>query len=171
MKVLIMSDSHGWQKEVEEVIARHEKEVDGILHCGDSELNASDVVFENTTVVRGNCDMDSELPEEAVKDIGGLRFFTAHGHLLNVKTTAMNLMYKARETEADVVCFGHTHEPAAIQEKATLLINPGSMRLPREYPVGTYVLLEKTEEEIHVSFRNLKGEPVEELSKTFSING
>ncbi len=171
MKVLIMSDSHGWEKEVEEVIDRHKEEVEGILHCGDSELNASAPVFENTTVVRGNCDMDDGLPEEAVEDFGGIRFFAAHGHLLNVKTTEMNLIYKAQESEADVVCFGHTHTPTAVQEKGTLLINPGSMRLPRQYPEGTYVLLEKNQDEVHVSFRNMKGEPVEELSKTFSING
>ncbi|SDN57684.1 metallophosphoesterase family protein [Alkalicoccus daliensis] len=169
LKVLIMSDSHGWREEVAEVIHRHADEAAGIIHCGDSELQADAEVFEETQVVRGNCDMDGALPEEIKKKFGSLTFFVAHGHLLNVKTTAMNLLYKAEETEADIVCFGHTHVPAAVQEKGKILINPGSMRLPREYPEGTYVLLEHSENVVRVNFYDMKGNQVEELSKTFSV--
>lgn len=169
MKVLIMSDSHGWKEEVQEVINRHADEVDGIIHCGDSELNADAPVFQETQVVRGNCDMDGALPEEINKKIGPLTFFIAHGHLLNVKTTAMNLLYKAEETSADVICFGHTHVPAALQEKGRILINPGSMRLPREYPHGTYVILEQLENQVDVNFYSLEGSKAEELSKTFTV--
>ncbi|WP_147803469.1 metallophosphoesterase family protein [Alkalicoccus halolimnae] len=171
MKVLIMSDSHGWTEKVAEVIDRHKDEVEGFIHCGDSELEASASMFEKVSVVRGNCDMDSQLPEERTEDINDLRFFVAHGHLLNVKSTEMNLIYKAQETESDVVCFGHTHMPTAIQEKGTILINPGSMRLPRQYPEGTYVILEKNEESVHVSFRDMKGRERADLTKTFSLNG
>lgn len=171
MKVLIMSDSHGWTEEVSHIIKRHEQEVDGVIHCGDSELNADTEILEQTAVVRGNCDMDSALPEEMKQTFGSLTFFIAHGHLLNVKTTAMNLLYKAEEVSADVVCFGHTHVAAAVQEKGTVLINPGSMRLPRDYPKGTYVLAEKKEDQLEVNFYDMKGNFVEELSKTFSLKG
>lgn len=171
MKVLIMSDSHGWTEEVERIIKRHEEEVQGIIHCGDSELQANAEVFAQTAVVRGNCDMDSDFPEEVKQAFGPLTFFVAHGHLLNVKRTSMNLLYKAEEAEADVVCFGHTHIPVAVQEKGKVLINPGSMRLPREYPQGTYVLAEKKGEDLEVLFYDMNGNQVQELSKTFSLEG
>ncbi|UTW68917.1 metallophosphoesterase family protein [Anaerobacillus sp. HL2] len=38
MKVLIISDSHGLKEELFELLNRYEKEVDAIVHCGDSEL-------------------------------------------------------------------------------------------------------------------------------------
>ncbi|NJP36725.1 YfcE family phosphodiesterase [Alkalicoccus luteus] len=171
MKVLIMSDSHGWTNEVAEVVERHREEVEGVIHCGDSELEAEAEELKGTAVVRGNCDMHSGFPEELTEEFAGLRFFAAHGHLLNVKTTEMNLLYKAEEQEADIVCFGHTHVPAAVQEKDTILINPGSMRLPRQYSDGTYVLLENGGSQVTVTFMTMDGEPVEELSKTFTIRG
>src|SRR5690554_5628715 len=111
MKVLILSDSHGWTSEVEEIIKRHEGEVDLIFHCGDSELSASSPVLKNVYTVKGNCDFGVDFPEQIVEEVNGLRFFVTHGHMLNVKKTEMNLIYKAKENEADIVCFGHTHVP------------------------------------------------------------
>ncbi|PRO64929.1 metallophosphoesterase family protein [Alkalicoccus urumqiensis] len=169
MKVLIMSDSHGWQEEVQEIIHRHHEEVEGIIHCGDSELSASSEAINRTAVVRGNCDMDSSMPEERVETFGDLRFFISHGHLLNVKTTEMNLVYRAAETDADVVCFGHTHQPAAVENDGRILINPGSMRLPRGREEGTYVILEKQENGITVQFYTMEGESVDDLSTHFAV--
>ncbi|CAM3821573.1 metallophosphoesterase family protein [Alkalicoccus chagannorensis] len=171
MKLLIMSDSHGWDQEVKEVVERHRSEVDGIFHCGDSELSAASAALQDVQTVRGNCDMDHHLPNEISETVEGLRVFAAHGHLLSVKTTSMNLLYKADEEQADLVCFGHTHTPTAVQSDGTVLINPGSMRLPRQYPEGTYVLAEKNGSSLHVRFYKMDGREAEELSKTFQLEG
>jgi uncharacterized protein len=171
MKALIMSDSHGWGQEVKEVIDRHKEEVDAVFHCGDSELEKSSEALQNVYTVRGNCDFGPDFPEEIVETVKGTTFFVGHGHLLNVKMTEMNLIYKGEESQADIVCYGHTHVPAAVQEKNLIILNPGSMRLPRQYPVGTYVLLEREGEEISVNFYSLEGKKIDDLSKTFHKNG
>ncbi|MFD1638906.1 metallophosphoesterase [Evansella tamaricis] len=162
-----MSDSHGWTTEVQQLVKRYENEVDVIIHCGDSELDYHSLELKNIILVRGNCDFGNGFPEEVVKDVKGVRFYVTHGHLLNVKMTEMNLIYKAEETGANVVCFGHTHVPIALQEKRTIIVNPGSMRLPRRVSVGTYVILEDDENKIDVTFYSLAGEKQQELSKTF----
>lgn len=38
MNVLIISDSHGLEEELQTIAKRHEAEVDLMIHCGDSEL-------------------------------------------------------------------------------------------------------------------------------------
>ncbi|WP_256593134.1 metallophosphoesterase family protein, partial [Pseudomonas sp. 2822-15] len=72
--------------------------------------------LDNVISVKGNCDFGN-FPEEIIQDVKGTRFFVGHGHLLNVKMTEMNLIFKGEEVGANVVCFGHTHIPVAIKEK------------------------------------------------------
>lgn len=168
MKVLILSDSHGWEDEIQLLVDRHKEEVDAILHCGDSELTADSSCLEEVTTVRGNCDFGADFPEEVVKDVKGTRFFVAHGHLLNIKMTAMNLLYRGEEEGAHILCHGHSHIPVAVQEGDKIIINPGSIRLPRQYPVGSYVIVEVAEEQIHVDFFTLEGKKITDLSESFS---
>src|SRR5690625_5434221 len=86
-KVLILSDSHGWSKEILEVKERHQGEVDQIIHCGDSELNYGDEVLQGIQIVAGNTDFDPEFPNELVFDVKGTTFYVVHGHMHNIKET------------------------------------------------------------------------------------
>ncbi|MFA9558643.1 metallophosphoesterase family protein [Evansella sp. AB-rgal1] len=167
MKALIMSDSHGWTQEVLEIIQRHEHEIDAIFHCGDSELNSDSPELKSMNTVSGNCDFGSDFPNEITEDIKGYRFFVAHGHLLNVKMTEMNLLYKGKEVGAQIVCFGHTHIPVVLKEDGIIILNPGSIRLPRQWNVGTYAIVEAEDEQISVTFYSVDGTEQKELSKKF----
>lgn len=142
MKVLIVSDSHGLTKELEELQSRHRNDVDAMIHCGDSELASSGKELENFLVVRGNCDFDNDLPKEQLKQIDGIQFYITHGHFYNVKTSLMNLRYRAEEVGAEIVCFGHSHIAGAELIDGILFINPGSIRLPRVRNDKTYAILE-----------------------------
>lgn len=171
MKALIMSDTHGWEKEVEDVLSRHRGEVDAVFHCGDSELSPDNRVLENVYTVKGNCDFGPGFPEEIVETVKNTTFFIGHGHLLNVKMTEMNLIYKGEESRADVICYGHTHTVAAVQKNGMVILNPGSLRLPRQYDKGTYVILETDDRSVNVNFYSLDGKHLEDLSRTFLKNG
>ncbi|UTR15519.1 metallophosphoesterase [Salipaludibacillus sp. LMS25] len=171
MRALIMSDSHGWENDLKVVVDRHRAEVDAIFHCGDSELSATSPALENVFTVRGNCDHGSDFPEEIVETVNGTTFFVGHGHLLNVKMTEMNLIYKGEEASADILCYGHTHIPVATEEKGKIIINPGSMRLPRQYNVGSYVIVDTSDTAVNVNFYSIKGQRLDDLSKSFSKNG
>ena len=73
--------------------------------------------------------MFSTLPAVLVCAAGGLRFFATHGHLYGVKHDPIyrDLCEAALETDADVVLFGHTHEPFRDRTMGMVLLNPGSI--------------------------------------------
>ena len=58
MRALIVSDSHGFTDELLMIKNRHKDEVDIMLHCGDSELEAASEEMDSFIAVRGNCDFD-----------------------------------------------------------------------------------------------------------------
>ncbi|WP_174613963.1 metallophosphoesterase [Virgibacillus ihumii] len=167
-KVLIVSDSHGLTKELNAIKKQHPDI--RMIHCGDSELDMDAPELEGFVKVAGNCDFDSRYPQEQTVEIGGLRFFVAHGHRHQVKQGLMTISYRAMEQDADVVCFGHTHIAGAEKSGELLLVNPGSIRLPRLRDVKTYAILEwDTPDAVAVQFHTLSGETVEELAIKTSL--
>ena len=72
MKVLIISDSHGRAKRLNEIVDR--VKADHVIHCGDFCTGRSELPSVPLTVVRGNCDWE-EVSEEEVFEADSLRFF------------------------------------------------------------------------------------------------
>jgi putative phosphoesterase len=95
---------------------------DFIIHAGDvgdPEILAELKRIAPLTVVRGNIDTDDwakELPEVANLELGGLVVFTLH----NVNHPLMN------DQIADIIVFGHSHQPHNEFHGSTLFFNPGS---------------------------------------------
>ena len=162
-KVLILSDSHGLTRELEDIKERHQ--LQHMIHCGDSELDYDADELEDFVKVAGNCDFDTNYPNEEKLTIDGLTFFITHGHLYNVKANLISLSYRAAEENAQVVCFGHTHIAGAEQNNKQLFINPGSIRLPKARKEKTYAIMEwENTDEINVTFYTVQGEIVEALT-------
>lgn len=168
-KILVVSDSHGLTKELEEIKKRHQQEVDLMIHCGDSQLMADDKTMAGFVAVRGNCDFDARIPNERLEQIAGRKIYVTHGHKYSVKSSLMSLNYRAREAEADIVCFGHSHVLGAEVIDGVLFLNPGSILLPRERVEKTYVLLELLDEKINLSVFTIKGEELPKLSREFVL--
>ncbi|EOR25486.1 metallophosphoesterase [Niallia alba] len=141
MKILIVSDSHGLVSELGVLKKRHEEDVDLFLHCGDSELSASEEVMAGYITVQGNCDYEDRYPTETIQEIARKKIFLTHGHLYGVKSSLNNLLYKAKEMGANIACFGHSHFLGMEVVDDVLFINPGSLRLPRGRKEQTYVIL------------------------------
>lgn len=51
-----------------------------------------------------------------------------HGDLYGVKIDLCRLSYYAEEANAQVVLFGHTHQPFAGYVGSVMMINPGSLK-------------------------------------------
>ncbi|WP_461200169.1 metallophosphoesterase family protein [Anoxybacillus sp. TBDG-1] len=169
MNVLILSDSHGLTNELQTIVSRHKQHVDAVIHCGDSELTSDHAALQSMLVVRGNCDYEHRFPTDLVEEIKGVRFFVTHGHLYNVKMTLMNVYYKAKEVGASIVCFGHSHIAGCEQIDDVLFINPGSIYLPRMRREKTYAMLHIDEKNITVHFYNIDGNPLYDLTTTYTI--
>ncbi|MDQ0270031.1 metallophosphoesterase family protein [Cytobacillus purgationiresistens] len=169
MKLLIVSDSHGLTEELDELKARHKEEVDKWIHCGDSELSAADKSISGFTTVRGNCDAEESFPNDVVKNAGDYKLLVTHGHLYTVKSTLMKLSYRARELQANIVCFGHSHLLGAERIDNTLFLNPGSLRLPRGRKEKTYMILHLEKDTATVYVHQKDGRELEDLRSTFSL--
>ncbi|MED5075412.1 metallophosphoesterase [Anoxybacillus geothermalis] len=169
MKAVVVSDSHGLSGELSAIVERHRHEADLFIHCGDSELSAQAAELAPFVVVRGNCDVEAAFPNERTEEAEGLRFLITHGHLYGVKTSLLRLYYRAKETSAHVVCFGHSHLAGAEQIEGVLFINPGSIALPRVRKERTYAVLTIGGGRVHVQFYEVNGQPVSGMERTFSI--
>lgn len=169
MKILIVSDSHGLTDELTEIKETHTKEVDMMIHCGDSELSANAPSLTGFSVVQGNCDYDNKFPLEIVEAVDDFRVFITHGHRFSVKSSLMNLSYRAKELGASIVCFGHSHNLGAELIDNTLFINPGSIRLPRGRKEKTYVILEVLEDQLILHVYDLEQGKIGELTRKFPL--
>lgn len=70
MNVLIISDSHGLEEELQTIAKRHEAEVDLMIHCGDSELETGHPALDPYAVVKGNCDFTGDFKDELLLTAG-----------------------------------------------------------------------------------------------------
>ncbi|WP_026701469.1 metallophosphoesterase family protein [Salibacterium aidingense] len=165
MKALLISDSHGSEVELKEVIDRCRGEVDAVFHCGDSELSQSSPILQGVHTVQGNVDKPGEFPEDTAVDIKGIRILVTHGHLYNIKMTHIPLSYRAEEKAARMACFGHSHHPTAFEDHGIIFVNPGSLMQPRTRPEPTYAITEFTKDgAVEVRFyERTTGEEVEDL--------
>ncbi|MGG5254863.1 metallophosphoesterase [Neobacillus sp. SM06] len=168
-KVLIVSDSHGLTHELGVIKERHRKETELMIHCGDSQLMADHHAMSEFVTVRGNCDFDTRFPLDTVEEVGGRKIFVTHGHNHSVKTSLMNLNYRAQELQADLVCFGHSHVLGAELMNGILFLNPGSIRLPRERFEKTYVIVELRKEVVKLTVYEVNGKKLDALSREFVL--
>lgn len=123
-RIVILSDTHGLLRpQVLEELRR----ADVILHAGDLDnretFEALDR-FDNVYAVRGNCDAYwfNDLPDTLRVEVEEVRFFLIHD----------KSRLPCRPAGADVVVFGHTHNPCAESRDGALWLNPGSCG-PRRY--------------------------------------
>ena len=126
MRVGLISDTHGkLRPEVFDALAG----VDRILHAGDvgsgellDELNAiADVV-----AVWGNTDgfeVRTRTTEVADLMLDGHHVIVVHGDQFGSPTPEQ---LRAAYPEADVIVYGHTHQPLIEERDGALIVNPGA---------------------------------------------
>ncbi len=129
MKILIFSDSHGRVGDMLDAVEREKP--DRIFHLGDLIRDADDVAaaYPHIPVDRvvGNCDGWTSGAEALEVTAGGVRFLLVHGHSQHAKSGIAGLLRAGWERKADVVCFGHTHQPyLERQSDGMWLVNPGT---------------------------------------------
>ncbi|MGX7030999.1 metallophosphoesterase [Vagococcus zengguangii] len=171
MKYLVVSDNHGQRDILVELVNKYRGKVDAMFHCGDSELEPTDELWHEMLVVTGNCDFDRRYKKFQEVTIGTDKIYMTHGHLSAVRMDLRSLFYEAKEQEANIALYGHTHVLHAEVAEDLLIVNPGSISQPRyPYKVKTYALIESDLEQYCVTYYNEKHELIEELTKTFSRN-
>lgn len=148
MRIIAMSDSHGDFFRVRQIFEENPG-AECFLHLGDGAKDFEEAgwLFPQTVRhgVRGNCDFgrDEGLMQTGLLELGGKRIFYTHGDLFQVKYGLDQLERAARERQADVVLYGHTHRAMAEYREGLWVINPGSVRDSSHTPAG-YLALDIT---------------------------
>lgn len=167
---VVMSDSHSERHVIENIKARYANTASAIFHCGDSELPSDDKIWENVTVVAGNCDFDDGYDNFVTKNIEGKTILITHGHLFNVGFGLDKYSYFAEEKNADIALFGHIHRPVAQIIGKTLFLNPGSVAQPRgDYNIKMYAIVAVTENGYKISYRDLQHREIPDLQFEFEL--
>ncbi|NLY54174.1 MAG: metallophosphoesterase family protein [Firmicutes bacterium] len=147
MRIGVISDTHMPRraKTLPQFVREAFANVDHIFHAGD--INDWSVLRElnqlaPTIAVAGNTDspaMTDILGEKVLREVNGFRIGLIHGHLGTGRTTPE----RARNSfpNADVIIFGHSHQPYNQRHGKQLLLNPGSATDPRGEPRASVAIL------------------------------
>lgn len=135
MKILIVSDTHGKNLNLERVL-EYVPPIDLLIHLGD--IEGSEDFIEAIApcpveMVSGNNDFFSSLPKEKVIYLGQRhKALISHGHYYYVNFGTSRIMEEAKSRGCDIAIFGHTHRPLIEKDDDFLCINPGSLSFPRQ---------------------------------------
>lgn len=158
MKIIIVSDSHGYGTNIGKVLGMH-PDAEMLIHLGDGiddlDKYRPDYPDMKFFAVNGNKEdglfgTSPSLPFNVI-EAAGKRILFCHGHRLCVNAGLGRLFYTAAEQSADIALYGHTHvkhnEYHPIDSdgnggKGIYLFNPGSITLPRDCLTPSFGLLE-----------------------------
>lgn len=154
MKLGVISDTHGslsaWRESI-----NYLEDNDMILHAGDllyhgarnplpSGYNTEGLVNElnnfsgNLLAVKGNVDslvddwvLPYPLSEYSVVIDNGRKIVIYHGYQHENKAERVRF---ANRFGADILIYGHTHKPLIERNEGVILLNPGSVALPKQEP-------------------------------------
>lgn len=141
MRIGIISDTHipSRAAKLPAFVARAFADVELILHAGDindyAVLRALNAIAP-AEAVAGNVDppgLVEALGTELLLDLAGFRVGLTHGHL-GRGGTALERAFNTFGGKADVVVFGHSHQPFKTVKQGVLLLNPGSPTDKRRQP-------------------------------------
>lgn len=145
MKILIVSDTHGKNYNLETVLEK-EKPIDMLIHLGDvegSEEYIESIAECKCEIVAGNNDFFSALDREKEIMIGDDNVLLTHGHYYYVSMGIEHIKREAIARNMDIVMFGHTHRPVVDIDENIVALNPGSLSYPRqEGGKPSYIIME-----------------------------
>ena len=146
-RILVIGDTHvGTVRELPGGVLRAIEEADRVVHCGDYVSSAVVTELERLSPgfvgVYGNADpgdVRRRLPPEATFQWEGRTIAVTHPHWAG-HPDGLEEELVAMFPGADVILFGHTHEPCNLEMNGTLLLNPGQAYASFMVPASVGVL-------------------------------
>ena len=176
-RILVVSDSHGRDENVYKAMEQAGEFDNFIHlgDVGTGYREMQNRAGGRGYIVRGNCDYDYELQTEVRPYFGPHKIFATHGHMYGVSGGLNVLRFKALSAGCNIALYGHTHVPVisapeidtplvagakckngentlliyegSLTESDVIIINPGSVSLPRQEGIlRTYAILELGED-------------------------
>lgn len=161
MKYMVASDIHGSAFYCRRMLdALHKEQAERLVLLGDllyhgprndlpKEYAPKEVIAllnqnkDKIYAVRGNCEAEVDqmvlefpvMADYCILSIDGRTFYATHGHVYNQD-------HLPPLQENDILIHGHTHVLKAQQKDGYVLLNPGSVSIPKEGNPPTYAVLE-----------------------------
>ena len=161
MKYMFASDIHGSAYYCKKMLEAYQKEqADRLVLLGDllyhgprndlpREYAPKEVIKmlndkkNEIYAVRGNCEAEVDqmvlefpvMADYCILAVDGLTFYATHGHVYNQD-------HLPPMKSGDILIHGHTHVLKAEQRDGYILLNPGSVSIPKEGNPPTYAVLE-----------------------------
>jgi len=178
MKLAVISDTHGSLYYFDKAY-NYLKDVDRVIHLGDylyhgprnplpegydpMKLANKMKELKKRTYITGNCDSPIDLkllniPEispYAVESYGSFNFFFTHGWDPNIED-AISLAKKYR---CQFLIHGHTHIPKYEKLEDIIILNPGSVSLPKENSPHSILIID-INNDIKFKFINIENNTV-----------
>ena len=129
IRLALLSDSHGRVDRFKALAPKLER-CDALCHLGDlvpDGQRISQMLGLPLHGVRGNCDGWENAPEEILLNVAGHKLLLCHGHRYGVKASLTQLFLRSQEAGADIVLYGHTHQPRVDRNGPMMLVNPGAL--------------------------------------------
>lgn len=139
-RIAVFSDTHGNLSRLPAALSKA-GQLDAFLHLGDYGEDARQIASllpVPYAAVRGNCDYGSHLPKTHIARFEDASVMLVHG---DAYRSEYALALLAEENGCQAVLFGHTHTPLLTAQGAILVINPGSLSLPRYCSEPSFAVL------------------------------
>src|SRR6185312_7582711 len=131
MKIFVLADTHN---KLPQQVVDLAREADEIWHLGDvcepTIILDLEAIGRPLTVVRGNCDWNTDWPIVVDLKRAGLKF------------RLMHIPPESPPEDVDVVLHGHTHVPRNEKCRGVLFLNPGCVTRPNRGSPRSVALLE-----------------------------
>lgn len=162
MRLIALSDSHGHVRDLRAALALafERGNVDACVFLGDGIgdleqvmplLKAHNFRMEIRCVAGNNDFCFFNEPTRLVTELGGVKIYCAHGHLLGVRRGLQTLACEAQGLGARVALYGHTHEAKIEQVAGILTINPSAVCERRAGQAACAELIVKDNGTIHAN--------------------
>ena len=131
------------------------KDSDYIFSLGDSEMPEHELSALNIVGVKGNYPFEPKFSYNLFLNFLGVDVFFTHGHRYNVKLGISRLLEEAKSLNAEIVCFGHTHQAYLRDVSGIIFLNPGSLKKPKYGFKPSYAIINISKEKIHIEIIEL----------------
>lgn len=161
MRILVISDTHGRHDYLYRLLAE-DGDFERILHLGDAEGGEEEICRAAPCpieFVRGNADSFSDAADSRIITVQTHRIWMTHGHTDAVSRGIDRVVVRGCQMKADLILFGHTHQPFLEKHPGFTVLNPGSISFPR--PLGkipSYGVLEiGSDKKVRAEIRYITG--------------
>lgn len=147
MRIIVFSDTHRRFDAMKKIIDDN-RNADMFIFLGDGERELDDIKCYypdiNIQSVSGNCDFASMAKAIDITFAMDKKIIFLHGHTHGVNYGTEGILKLAKENNADIVLFGHTHQRFLSYEDGIYLFNPGSAGQPRDGKGPSYGFIDIT---------------------------